>query len=617
MKSGQARLLLLALALLSLSLPIGSVFGQDNLLVNPGFEAPFDPVAGVVPGQIAEGWTPWSLTTEGALQPEYYPASDTISGMGSPRILSGADAQQYFTFFAAHVAGVYQRVSGLKADTPLEFSIHAWLWSSSADDTSASAAEADMTIEIGIDPTGGDEATSDTIVWSEPQSTYDEFIKLSVTATAEGDSVTVFVRSTVLQVMMNNVVYLDDASLIAAGEAPAVEPTEEVSAEPEVTQEAATQEPVPEVATEESATQEATIEVMTEPTVVAPATEQTPEATIEVTEVVSPDAATAEATVVVIAEATEETALVATVLMTEPPAEITEEATVQVVIIEPSSTSTLIPTAVPTLESPTATPVPPTAEPPTATPVPPTAEPPTTTPIPPTPSPTLNLTVFPFAISYTVVSGDSVSAIAGQFNTTAEAIIIANGLDETAAISIGQQLIIPVAALPSPTAVVTEVTQAVEVIVIEPTAVVQAQVVEPTAVVQAGAPTVPPAEPVRYVVRYGDTLSSIASAFRVSSRDLARFNRIVNPNLVYAGQVLLIPTSGMPTPTSVVPTITQSPPTPIPPTSTPIYRTYRVMPGDTLYLISIRLNVRISDLIRINRIADANRIFVGQILYVP
>ncbi|MBL8134936.1 MAG: LysM peptidoglycan-binding domain-containing protein [Anaerolineae bacterium] len=602
MKSGQARLLMLALAILSLSLPIGSVFGQDNLLVNPGFEAPFDPVAGVVPGQIAQGWTPWSLTTEGALQPEYYPASDTISGMGSPRILNGADAQQYFTFFAAHVAGVYQRVSGLEAGTSLEFGIHAWLWSSSADDTSVSAAEADMTIEVGIDPTGGEDAASDTIVWSEPQSAYDEFIELSVNATAEGDAVTVFVRSTVLQVMMNNVVYLDDASLIAAGEAPAVEPTEEASAEPEVTQEAATQEPVPEVATEESATQEATVEVVTEPTVVAPATEQTPEVTVEV-----------------IAEATEETALVATVLMTEPPAEITEEATVQVVIIEPTLTSTPIPTAVPTLEPPTATPVQPTAEPPTATPVPPTAEPPTATPLPPTPSPTLNLTVFPFAISYTVVSGDFVSAIAERFNTTAEAIIIANGLDETAAIAIGQQLIIPVAALPTPTVVVTEVTQAVEVIVIEPTAIVQAQVVEPTVVAQVAVPTLPSTEPIRYVVRYGDTLSSIASAFRVSSRDLARFNRIVNPNLVYAGQVLLIPTSGVPTltPTSAVPTVTRIPPTPVPPTPTQVYRMYRVMPGDTLYLISIRLNVRISDLIRINRIADANRIFVGQILYVP
>ncbi|MBK8025952.1 MAG: LysM peptidoglycan-binding domain-containing protein [Chloroflexi bacterium] len=620
---------------------------QDNLLVNPGFEPPFDPVTGVVPGQIAQGWTPWSITDNGALQPEYYPASDTVSGMGTPRIQEGEDAQQYFSFFASHVAGVYQRVSGLTAGDQVEFSIFAWLWSSSGDDTNVSAAEADMTIEVGIDPTGGEDATSESIVWSEAQSTTDQFIQLSVQATAEGDAVTVFVRSVVNQVLMNNVVYLDEASLtvVSAGAAETAEATEAVA-----TDEVATEE----VATEVVAT-EAVTEIVDLPTDAPTATEAVVEVTAEATEAPPTEepteevpAATPEATVEATEEETEAPVLVATVLMTEAATEevateeateeatpqATEEPTVEVIEVEPTATVTPLPTQPPPTAVPTATEIVPTALPPSATLIPPTV----------TPSPTLNLTVFPFLIAYTVQSGDFVAAIAERYNTTAEAIIIANGLGPEAFINAGQQLLIPVAALPTATQPVAP-TAEVTIIIIEPTTEIaatavpptveaptaQVQVIEPTTAVPVvvASPTVPPSvdasavvvEPIRYTVRYGDTLSSIAAAFRVPARDLARFNRIVNPNLVYVGQLLLIPVGGVPTatPTMFVPTLTRIPPTPVPPTATQpaVTAVYYVRPGDTLYVISIRFNVRISDLMRLNRIADANRIYVGQLLYIP
>jgi LysM repeat protein len=49
-----------------------------------------------------------------------------------------------------------------------------------------------------------------------------------------------------------------------------------------------------------------------------------------------------------------------------------------------------------------------------------------------------------------------------------------------------------------------------------------------------------------YTVRWGDTLSSIAWRFGVRLWDLAAANGLSNPNWIYAGQVLWIPTDDQP-----------------------------------------------------------------------
>ncbi len=46
---------------------------------------------------------------------------------------------------------------------------------------------------------------------------------------------------------------------------------------------------------------------------------------------------------------------------------------------------------------------------------------------------------------------------------------------------------------------------------------------------------------IRYTVRFGDTLTSIARRFGVSIRAIARANHIININRIFAGQVLVIP----------------------------------------------------------------------------
>jgi hypothetical protein len=54
----------------------------------------------------------------------------------------------------------------------------------------------------------------------------------------------------------------------------------------------------------------------------------------------------------------------------------------------------------------------------------------------------------------------------------------------------------------------------------------------------------PVCDPIYHYVRYGETLSSIGRLYGVNPYAIARANGLANPNYIYAGQVLLIPTSG-------------------------------------------------------------------------
>ncbi len=571
----------LLLFLLTLAVGLGVVQAQTpgNLLTNPGFEAPFEPISSDMPSVVAQGWTAWHLNTDDNMEPEYYPASDTVNGMSVPRIHSGSDAQQYFTFFGAHVGGVYQTVSGVSAGEELQFSVYAYVWSSTGDSPDVSDSDSDMTVQVGIDPNGGTDPTSDVIVWSDPAITYDQYVQYSVTALAGGDSVTVYVRSAVNKIAMNNVVYLDDAALAPVGGAEAtaavtsaVEMTPEVMMTPEV---AATVESLPAQPTPIEAT----------PIEVIPFEDVTPEVTAAVTEAVT------EPTEAVVAPTEEVTEIVLATV--EPPTALPTEIPTEVPTAVPTEIPTEVPTAAPT-EVPTE--------------VPPTEVPPT-----PMPTSTLDTTVFPYMVPYTVVRGDTVAQIATRYGSTVDAIIIANQLDAAAHIFETQQLMIPVTNLEPPTLAPTEVPPTV----VPPTATPMPT--EAPIVVQgaeaAGAAAAATVATQTYVVRYNDTLSTIAVRFGTTTRELAQLNGIVNPNMIYVGQVLKVPAAGSPTVTPIAPTATLLP-LPTPTTFVPPH-VYQVQPGDNLYRISIRFNVPISQLIEINGIYDANRIFVGQLLILP
>ncbi|MCG2769259.1 MAG: LysM peptidoglycan-binding domain-containing protein [Chloroflexota bacterium] len=108
--------------------------------------------------------------------------------------------------------------------------------------------------------------------------------------------------------------------------------------------------------------------------------------------------------------------------------------------------------------------------------------------------------------------GENLTKIAAMYGVTVEAIMTANGLTNPNLIYAGQKLLIP-----SSTPYIT------------------------------------------HIVQRGETLSSIAWLYGVNYWDIATLNGLANPNLIYVGQVLLIPTTGpVPTPTPPVPVVQEA-----------------------------------------------------------
>lgn len=102
-----------------------------------------------------------------------------------------------------------------------------------------------------------------------------------------------------------------------------------------------------------------------------------------------------------------------------------------------------------------------------------------------------------------------------------------------------------------------------------------------------------------HVVQPGETLFSIARRYGLTVQQVAAANGITNPALIYAGQVLTIPGGGgTPGPTPTGP------------------QTYTVQPGDTLFRIARRFGTSVDTLVRLNGLANADVLYVGQILLI-
>ena len=104
-----------------------------------------------------------------------------------------------------------------------------------------------------------------------------------------------------------------------------------------------------------------------------------------------------------------------------------------------------------------------------------------------------------------------------------------------------------------------------------------------------------------YTVQRGDTLSRIAREYNVTVAHIVELNDISNPNLIYPGEKLRI---------------TESDVTNLNPIPKNTYSTYTVIRGDTLSRIARRFGVSVNYLVTANNIQNPNLIFPGQILIV-
>jgi len=115
--------------------------------------------------------------------------------------------------------------------------------------------------------------------------------------------------------------------------------------------------------------------------------------------------------------------------------------------------------------------------------------------------------------------------------------------------------------------------------------------------------------PAYYVVRYGDTLDGIAWRYGVSTWALARANGIWNPNVIYVGQMLMIPYGGYGYPPVYQPVVYYPRPT---------YGCYYwVHYGDTMVGIARRFGGDAWTIARANGIYNLNWIYAGQRLFIP
>lgn len=114
-----------------------------------------------------------------------------------------------------------------------------------------------------------------------------------------------------------------------------------------------------------------------------------------------------------------------------------------------------------------------------------------------------------------------------------------------------------------------------------------------------------------YVVRPGDTLWQISHQFGTTVNAIVAANpAITNPNLIYVGQVIEVPTDG----TGGQPPATPPPTTPPPSGST----TYVVRWGDTLGRIAARFGTTVNAIVAANpQITNPNLIYVGQVITIP
>jgi hypothetical protein len=210
------------------------VLAQTNLLTNPSFEGGYSsyipqtpeqqascPVGECTTAQMPAGWFPWWVPQTSDNEPwenrmpEFKPVCPFEPCPYTDRLKDGPQALQYFTFHSTHTAGLWQRVT-VPNNANLKFAVWGQAWSSASDKT-YSDFPTPVNMRIGIDPAGGTNPFSGSVVWSGFANPYDQYVPFEVDATAQGTTVTVFMWSQPQEARKHNDIYWDGASLVANG----------------------------------------------------------------------------------------------------------------------------------------------------------------------------------------------------------------------------------------------------------------------------------------------------------------------------------------------------------------------------------------------------------------
>ena len=125
---------------------------------------------------------------------------------------------------------------------------------------------------------------------------------------------------------------------------------------------------------------------------------------------------------------------------------------------------------------------------------------------------------------YTIVRGDTISAIAARFGVTTQAVLTANGLGWSSIIYPGQTIAIPSGGAPLAIQTVSSVT--------------------PVTSAPAASSHTPQAATTSYTIVAGDTVSAIAARFGTTSAAILAANGMGSSTIIYSGRTLIIPVAG-------------------------------------------------------------------------
>ena len=127
---------------------------------------------------------------------------------------------------------------------------------------------------------------------------------------------------------------------------------------------------------------------------------------------------------------------------------------------------------------------------------------------------------------------------------------------------------------------------------------------------------------ITHTVQAGENLYRISLRYGTTVTALSQANGITNPNMVYVGQVLIIPTTAVPPVATPMPTTLPGTPavTPAPTATTPASTAeivHVVQVGENLHRIALKYNTTSAAIASHNAIANPNLIYVGQSLRIP
>lgn len=181
---------------------------------------------------------------------------------------------------------------------------------------------------------------------------------------------------------------------------------------------------------------------------------------------------------------------------------------------------------------------------------------------------------------HVVQPGENLFRISLRYGVSIDSIMAANGLSDSHTIYAGQRLVVPVAIESAP-----------------------------------AAEDQPNTTGNVYIVQVGDTLTGVAVCHGVTVWMLVQANELSNPHVIYADQLLVIPTQEKTRPEEdgVVRELTDKGDSAL---TAAAGDTYTVRPGDTLYRIAQQFGTTVTQLAYLNGITNPSSISSGQVLQI-